>query len=136
MSITLPAAYQNAAIRTADVTQQMLDLYTVVQQINSGILPRVVQTVVALTGQTIQMTDNSADGTLFLTPAGTLATLTVNFPSDANSILGQMRILATTQNITTLTLANAIFLNMITTINANDCFAFQKVAANTWIFVQ
>lgn len=35
MAITLPTAYQNAATRTADVTQQMLDLYNVVQQINA-----------------------------------------------------------------------------------------------------
>lgn len=36
MSITLPNSYQNADIRTADVTQTMLDLYNVVAQINAA----------------------------------------------------------------------------------------------------
>lgn len=136
MPIILPSTYQNAPNRPADVTQQMLDLYNVVQQINLGVLPRVVQSVTPLTGQTIQMTNTSADGTLFLTPAGTIASLTVNFPSDINSNLGQIRFLGTTQNITSLNLANAVFLNVFNSLNANDCFAFQKVAANTWIFIQ
>lgn len=36
MPITLPAAYNNAPSRPADVTPAMLDLYNVVQQINAG----------------------------------------------------------------------------------------------------
>lgn len=36
MPITLPSSYQNAPSRPADVTQTMLDLYNVVQQINAG----------------------------------------------------------------------------------------------------
>lgn len=36
MPVTLPAAYQNAPTRQADVTQTMLDLYNVVQQLNGA----------------------------------------------------------------------------------------------------
>lgn len=36
MPVTLPAAYQNAPSRQADVTQTMLDLYNVVQQLNGA----------------------------------------------------------------------------------------------------
>lgn len=135
MPISLPSRYNNAATRLADMTQDMLDLYNVVQQLNSGAL-RTIQTVTPTTGQTVQMLDNQNDGTLFLTPAGTLATLIVRFPSDANSVLGQIRFLGSTQAITSLTMANAVFLNAIPALNANDFYAFQKVAANTWIFAQ
>lgn len=36
MPVTLPATYNNAPSRLADVTQTMLDLYNVVQQINGA----------------------------------------------------------------------------------------------------
>lgn len=36
MPVSLPSAYQNAPSRLADVTQTMIDLYNVVQQINAG----------------------------------------------------------------------------------------------------
>jgi hypothetical protein len=36
MPVTLPVAYQNAPSRLADVTQTMLDLYNVVQQLNGA----------------------------------------------------------------------------------------------------
>lgn len=36
MPVTLPAAYQNASTRQADITQSMLDLYNVVQQLNGA----------------------------------------------------------------------------------------------------
>lgn len=133
--IVLPPPYNNAPIRPADMTQTMIDLYNVVAQINAS--QRAVQRVVPTTGQTVQMTDNGFDGTLFIDPAGTINTLTVVFPSAANSILGQIRFLGTSQGITNLTLSGGTFLNMIPSLNANDCFAFQKVKnPDTWIFIQ
>lgn len=36
MPVTLPSAYQNAPSRLGDVTQTMLDLYNVVQQLNGA----------------------------------------------------------------------------------------------------
>lgn len=36
MPVTLPTAYQNAPTRLGDVTQTMLDLYNVVQQLNGA----------------------------------------------------------------------------------------------------
>lgn len=135
MAITLPSRYQNASTRQADITVEMLDLYNVVQQLNSGGL-RTIQNVTPTTGQTVQMENTSNDGTLFLTPAGTLASLTISFPSDANSALGQIRFIGSTQAITSLTMTNAVFLNSIVSLNANDFYAFQKVLPNTWIFAQ
>lgn len=136
MPIVLPPRYNNAPIRPADQTREMLDLYGVVAQTNAGISPRSNQTVVPTDGQTVQMTNDNTSGTLWLTPSGSLSALTINFPSDANSDIGQYRRFACSKAITTLTLAGGTILNPTTTMNLNDCFCYEKVAANTWILCQ
>lgn len=94
----------------------------------------VVQKSTPTDGQTISMLDTSADGTLFLTPAGTLATLTVTLPTNANSVTGQIRRIATTQTITTLTVNGAgTILGNVTTILAAASLEFQKMASDTWV---
>jgi hypothetical protein len=42
MAITLPSRFQNATTRTADMTQDMLDLFNLVSQINAGLSPSIV----------------------------------------------------------------------------------------------
>lgn len=97
----------------------------------------VVQNAAPTAGQTVVMTDDANDGTLVLTPAGVLATLTVTLPSEANSRIGQIRRLASRQAITALTLNGATtILNGATALLLNDCFSYQKVAANTWVRLQ
>ena len=59
------------------------------------------------TGATVAVTDSSADTHLILTPAGTIATLTVNFPAGGTSgnAIDKQEVLITSQQIvTTLTL--------------------------------
>jgi len=92
-----------------------------------------VQSVVPTTGQTIVITDNSYNGLLVLAPAGTLATLTITLPSDANSEVGQIERIATTKTLTAVTIngAGTIF-GAVTTLVAGDNVAYQKIAANTW----
>lgn len=135
MIITLPYKYQNAAIRQADMTGDMYDLYNVVQQINLQ-SERQIQTVVATEGQNIQMLDNPYDGTLYLKPAAPLTNLTITFPTIANSKVNQIRFIASTKGITNLTLAGMTLLGSIMSMNANDCFAFQQVEAGVWIVNQ
>lgn len=135
MIITLPSRYQNAPTRTADMTQDMVDLFGVVEQINVQ-SERVIQTEIPSAGQTVQMLDNKLDGTLLLKPAGALASLTIAFPTVANSKLGQIRFIATTQNITSLTLTGMTLLGSVMSMNANDCFAFQQVEPGVWIINQ
>lgn len=136
MPITLPSRYQNAPTRRADVTRDMLDIYNIVLQINNGVSPQSVQSVIPTTGQSIQMTDDATSGLIWLNPAGTLASLTLVFPTDANSDIGQIRRIATSKIITSVTLSGATILNPTTTLNANDCFGFQKVSAGTWVLLQ
>jgi hypothetical protein len=93
------------------------------------------QTASPVAAGTVIMNDTPIDGLLYLTPAGSLATLTVTLPTNANSRLGQTRRLSTTQDIVLLTVnvAGGTILNNPTTLSANSSLAFQKVAANTWM---
>lgn len=96
-----------------------------------------VQALVPLTGETINMGDNAQDGIVQISPAGTLAALTINLPSNAQSILGQKRTIMSTQIITALTLdqigGSAVFIGAaLTSLAANQAVTFTKTAANTW----
>ena len=48
MPITLPSRYQNATTRTADMTQDMIDLFNVVSQINAGSAPAIIASLDAV----------------------------------------------------------------------------------------
>lgn len=95
-----------------------------------------LQSVTPVTGDTVATPDTAANGTLYLTPAGTLATLTVNLPSDANSVLNEHRKIFSTQVVTALTVAQAggggVFITPVTALAANTPVTLVKVAANTW----
>ncbi|VVE00373.1 hypothetical protein PIN31115_02072 [Pandoraea iniqua] len=95
-----------------------------------------IKTASPTTGQTVGFDNASADQVLYLTPGGTLATLTITLPSDASSRLAQRAVIATSQAITALTVSGAMVLNPMASLSPNDCFAFIKVAANTWILLQ
>ncbi len=95
-----------------------------------------VQAASPTAGQTVVMTDSAVDGTLYLTPAGTLATLTVTLPTEVNSRIGQIRRIGTSQALTLLTIGGATtILGNVTTLALGASASFQKVAANTWIRV-
>lgn len=93
-----------------------------------------IQNSTPTAGQTVVMTADTNDRTLYMTPAGTLATLTVTLPANATSRLGQIARIATTQAVTAITINGATtILGNVTSLNANDCITFQKVADNVWI---
>lgn len=96
-----------------------------------------VQALVPITGATINMEDSAQNGILQISPAGTLAALAINLPSNAQSQLGQQRTIMSTQIITALTLnqigGSAVFLGAaLTALAANQSVTFTKTAANTW----
>ena len=90
--------------------------------------------VVSTTGQTVVLTDTAKNNTLYITPAGTLAALTVTLPTNGNSNIGQTVTIFSTQIITSLTIsgAGATVQGNVTTLAANAFVSFRKVAANTW----
>jgi len=121
-----------------DATDAAL-LYAPDGSLIEALVPDAVQAATPVTGATVVMTDNATGGLLYLTPAGTLATLTINLPSNAKSRIGQIERVFTTQAITALTLGQvgggATIVNAPTTLAANGAALFQKVAANTWLRV-
>lgn len=92
-----------------------------------------IQNATPTAGQTVTMTNNAVDSTLNLTPAGTLATLTITLPTNAASRIGQIERITTSQAITTLTINGATTIRgNVTTLAANGFVAFQKIANDTW----
>jgi hypothetical protein len=80
------------------------------------------------------MTQDARDGTLALAPGGTLATLTVNLPSNTVSLTGQRRTIATTQAITAITIqaTGITMLGNVTTLAAGAAVTFEKVSNGYW----
>jgi hypothetical protein len=98
---------------------------------------RADQSVVPTTGQNVVMTDNDKDGILYLNPAGLLAALTVTLPSNANSKIGEERLIASSKAVTLLTVVNpsggTVIAPASLALGAN--IAMRKVADNTWMQV-
>lgn len=92
------------------------------------------------TGNTVSANDNHNGHTIYITPAGTLSALTIAFPSNAESELGQEVVIICTQTITTLTLSQqgggGTFMGFSSGAAAPDSglwsMTYRKVAANTW----
>lgn len=93
-----------------------------------------IQEASPTTGQTVTMTDDMTDGTLYVTPAGALLALTVALPSNANSRIGQIRRIVTSQIITGLTVsaASATIFGLPTTLALGGSVSFQKIADGKW----
>lgn len=85
------------------------------------------------TGQTVNANANAQNQQIYLTPAGTIAALTVNVPADNVSVVGQQIQVTTSQTITALTLGGATtFLGNVTTLAGGATIVLTKQAANTW----
>lgn len=92
-----------------------------------------IQNAAPATGQIVVMEDSAKNGTLYMMPALLLAALTVTLPSEANSVIGQVRRIATTKAITVLTVNGATtILGNVGSMALGDCISFHKIAANTW----
>lgn len=85
------------------------------------------------TGQTVSFNDNPIDQLLRINPAGDLAALTVDLPSNATSENTQKVIFMCTKNVAALTVTGATTIfNAPVSMNAGDCFQFYKSASNEW----
>lgn len=94
---------------------------------------RVVQPATPATGATVIVQDGQNNVLVNLTPAGTLASLTVQLPTDAGSFIGQEVHIATTKAVTLLTVSGATTIyNPLTVLQPGDVFVMEKIATNTW----
>lgn len=89
-----------------------------------------------LTGTSVAVNDNSADTHLILTPAGTLATLTITLPAVANLRDKQTLLVNSTQIVTALTVAAngaTAVLGAPTALTANGYFKLKyDLTLKTW----
>jgi len=98
---------------------------------------RADQSAAPTTGQNVAMTDNDKNGILYLNAAGPLAALTVTLPSNANSKIGQERLIASSKAVTLLTVTNPSGGTVIapTSLTIGSNIVMRKVADNTWMQV-
>ncbi len=109
-------------------------------------LYRTVQTVSPSSGDTVVIDPSSSDIRTLLTPSGTLATLTLQFPNENDSILGQSVDVWSSHEITDLTCSANTIVNGLpvaitidnppNTILANSRIAFMKVGTLHWTGTQ
>ena len=115
-------------------------LLEVTVQLNQAALPTnipIVSSSSPLTGVTVTANASGLDESINLTPAGTIAALTVTFPTDANSRIGQFIEVFSSQIITALTLtvpAGTLNGATLTAAAANVSYLFRKTAtSNVWL---
>lgn len=124
----------NATVGDANLLTTLTGLASAAAKIGAAV--KKASLTVATTGFSINVNTASQDEIIALNPAGTLATGTVVFPSDANSRVGQKLTIITTQTQTALTLTTTgltILGTAVTALTANTAVSFEKVAAATWI---
>lgn len=95
-----------------------------------------IQNAAPVTGGNVVFATSSENITLYLAPAGTLATLSISLPSDANSFIGQICRVFTSQTLTALTVSvpsGTITGTAVTALAQFASLVFQKAASNAWI---
>lgn len=101
-----------------------------------------VSVYASVVAATITARPDGIDETVFLNHAATAATATFVFPSNANSVTGQiLRLFARSAvgsgtGLTVTSTGLTIHGTALTALTANQSVAWQKVAANTWIRLQ
>lgn len=93
-----------------------------------------VTKIAPTTGQTVAPLTGSVDSTVFIAPAGTLATLTVTIPADGSSTLGDVVTISTTKLLTVLTISGAAtILGGVVALAANESVSYKKTDTDTWV---
>ena len=90
----------------------------------------------SVAGATISARSDGLDETVFLDHGSTAASATFVFPSNANSVTGQILRLFSRSAVTSLTVSSSgLTLRgaALTALTASQSVAWQKVAASTWI---
>lgn len=94
----------------------------------------------SVAGATITARPDGLDETVYLDHGTTASTATFVFPSNSNSITGQVLRLFARSAVTALTVtlpgSVAVVGTALTAMTASQSVAWQKVAANTWVRLQ
>jgi hypothetical protein len=95
-----------------------------------------VSVYTSVDGATITARPDGLDETVFLNHSTTASAATFIFPSNSNSVTGQILRLFARSAVTALTVTSAgltLYGAALTALTASQSVAWQKVAANTWI---
>jgi len=136
--ITLKTAWERVQVlayprflRTAftNLNTMLTELYAAATDLSTT-----MQTSAPTTGSTVVCTDTNDNAHLVLTPAGTIATLTVTLPTNANSSVGQRVTISSSAEITALTVSGSGLTVTRATLPlaAGGAITYQKTAANAW----
>lgn len=89
----------------------------------------------SVAGATITARPDGLDETVFLDHGTTAAAATFVFPSNSNSVTGQILRLFARSAVTALTVnpPTNLYGTALTAMTAGQSVAWQKVAANTWV---
>lgn len=91
-------------------------------------------------GVTISVRPDGLDETIFLNHTTTATAATVAFPTNDNSVTGQIVRIFSRSAVTTLTVTTLGSLVIrgaaLTSLSAGDAAVWQKVAADTWVRLQ
>jgi hypothetical protein len=82
------------------------------------------------TGATVSFTSDQNDRIMLLTPAGALATLTVNFPSSPRT--GQLCCITTSQSIAALSVGGGVVSGLVTALSGGDLYSYRCVGGTNW----
>lgn len=119
-------------VMATSINSMMTELYT--SRTNADYKVTVFQTATPANGGTTVLTDAVNDAHLVCSPAATIASHTFTFPSDANSRVGQILRISTSQTITAATFSGSglTIRTERTGLAAGAGITFEKVAANNW----
>lgn len=114
----------------AGVTQSQLDAAIAAAQLQGNqVIP-----VSPTNGQTVAFNNTSVNQTLYVTPAGVLASLAVTLPNNASSRVGQDVTISTTQTLTLMNVGGAAsIINNPTTLTGGSTVTLRKTASDTWM---
>lgn len=107
-----------------------------IQDVVLGDPTEIVSPVTPVTTNAVSYRSRGEHETIYATPAGTIAAMTLNFPPVDGSRLGQVIRIVSHQIVTTLTVAangNTILGSALTALAVDTPVAWLKIAASTWV---
>lgn len=91
----------------------------------------------AVDGATISVRPDGLDETIFLNHTSTAAAATLDFPTNANSVVGQIVRIFSRSAVTTFTVTppGSVIIRgtALTSLSANSSASWQKVATDLWV---
>lgn len=97
---------------------------------------KIATSSVPLTGASYNFNTDGKDETLYVNPAGTIAAMTVVFPADESSRVGQILRVFSTQIVTALTVTSTSLTikgTAVTALAVNTPVSYEKVDAAVWV---